>query len=235
MKNYERRPRHKMRGKPGQIKPDSLVPLAQRHQVVEEWLAEYPEPQRLLYAMYPRLMGKAQTVGIDRSEAYSLCLLGVARAARLYDPRVNQRFQTYALWYMRAAVQHEVDNRCAAFRTPANDARVISLTPMIGRDVEGDLSEQLPSREEDPAEIVARNEPSHLCDRVRVILREVEYSQRGQEIVAWLWGLDRGGERRTLRETGRRFGITRTRVQQYASRVQPLVAARLAQQYQPQV
>ena len=41
-----------------------------------------------------------------------------------------------------------------------------------------------------------------------------ELSEREQEVVRLRFGLDRGGQARTLEEVGREFGVTRERIRQ---------------------
>jgi RNA polymerase primary sigma factor len=55
-----------------------------------------------------------------------------------------------------------------------------------------------------------------LAEQVRAALGELEPRER--EVMRLRFGLDRGGEQRTLQEVGDRLGVTRERVRQIETR-----------------
>jgi RNA polymerase primary sigma factor len=91
----------------------------------------------------------------------------------------------------------------------------VSLSDRLGADADGpELGDTLEQENVPPVEerLIRRR----LAEKVRAALGELEPKER--EVMRLRFGLDRGGEQRTLQEVGDRLGLTRERIRQIEGR-----------------
>ena len=151
--------------------------------------------------------------GLTGEEMNELCRSAVNRAVAKWRPDGGSRLTTYAVWWMRSAVQRAAEARCKCWRQSGGlehgDVR------LEGKRGDTILSLQ-PARYDADLDPERRERRRLIAERVRASLRKVP--ARYREIFAVRVGLD-GGLPRTLEETGKRFGLCRERVRQVEKRV----------------
>lgn len=133
--------------------------------------------------------------GLDFEEVVSICLMGLVRAARLFNPN-RARFSTFAYKCMRSAI-------CADIKAQTYDNRIINklatpfATNRFGRLIEpADPKSDSDAAESNEAAFSLRLAMERLEDRDAMVLR---------------WRFFDG---LTLSQVGEKLGITRERVRQ---------------------
>lgn len=187
-------------------KPDGPMTVAERNAVLEQWLAEYPRPIKLLQHSYPTIARMAIRL-LGEDEANALCLFGGVRAARLFDPGRGFKFPTFAEFHIMAVVRRQVERRMVVEQREVS--MVVTSPHHYRRD--GDAEMQFADhRETDPAVLATDHT---LRDRVRGVVARSTPCPRTREIADLRWGLA-GGEPLSLERTAEHFGISRERVRQ---------------------
>jgi RNA polymerase sigma factor (sigma-70 family) len=190
--------------------PDGPLSVAAGNRVVEEWMAEYPDPVRFMRAVHPTDVDRAEAFGCSREDIRQACLYGAVRAARKFDPAKGFRFQTYALPWIRQAVQR----LCYRDQVDRNNRRGVSLghldTP-LGGDGGGAVGDLVADRRAESGWREVDAEDSRRA--VVAALRRRVPDARRRLVAVLRWGLA-GGEKLTLQEVADLIGVTRERVRQ---------------------
>lgn len=95
--------------------------------LVTDHLAEYPVTAALIVDKHPELYQACILNGMTNEDINQAGYIGVMRAAQKYDPGINAKFATYAVWWIRSAVQSELNrsrDRYADVRIP-HDGRFL--------------------------------------------------------------------------------------------------------------
>ena len=100
------------------------------------------------------------------------------------------------------------------FGEPRISLDPLSLDSPVGEEDDSNLSDFIEDMQADsPADAAARK---LLYEAVEEALQDL--SEREQQVVRLRFGLDNGGQPRTLEEVGREFGVTRERIRQIESK-----------------
>ena len=147
--------------------------------------------------------------------------VGLLRAARRFDPAQGVRFISYAVWWIRQALQSAVARQSSVVRIPIVVARTeggsrpadISLDTPLNNDGNQTLLDIIGSREDESAE----SEFSTAERESRIGQAVLGLPEREARILRLHFGLE-GGREHTLVEIGQILGVTRERVRQIRDR-----------------
>ena len=164
--------------------------------------------------------------GLPLADLISEGNLGLLIAASHFDPDRGLRFITYASWWIRKRILAALVDHASLIRVPAYRFRKFARSRAGSGSRERSPKLQIDSLDEapgedpylresltdawapSPEEIAARNESLELLHHGWSRL-----DPREQAILEWRFGIS-GAEVLTLKEVGRRMGITRERVRQ---------------------
>ncbi|HEV8410811.1 MAG TPA: RNA polymerase sigma factor RpoD/SigA [Gemmatimonadaceae bacterium] len=147
--------------------------------------------------------------------------VGLLRAARRFDPALGVRFISYAVWWIRQALQSAVARQSSVVRVPIVVARAeggsrpadISLDTPLGSGGNQTLLDLIGSGEEESAAI--EGAATEYASRIEEALSRLP--ERDAKILRLQFGLD-GGREHSLVEIGQLMGVTRERVRQLRDR-----------------
>ena len=173
--------------------------------------------------------------------------MGLMHAAEKYDYMKENRFSTYASWWIKEAMQRAIDRQAREIRVPVHVAENMKkvqraaneLRQELGRDASPkEIADRLAGRtEEEVKEIlsyfqtpvsletpIGENGEDSLGDMVEILVQKEEVkelletlSEREREVIRLRYGLE-DGKAQTLEEIGGQLGVTRERVRQIEAR-----------------
>jgi RNA polymerase primary sigma factor len=147
--------------------------------------------------------------------------VGLLRAARRFDPALGVRFISYAVWWIRQALQSAIARQCSVVRIPIVVARSegarrpadISLDTPLSSDGNQTLLDLIGSADDESAESGCT--ATDCGSRIDEALSHLP--ERDAKILRLHFGLD-GGSEHSLVEIGQLLGVTRERVRQVRDR-----------------
>ena len=182
-----------------------------------------PARERLVRANLRLVAHVVQQISHKRTTEDSLQdgVVGLLRAAELFEPERGNRFTTFAVFWIRAIVARGWRKAEGASNSLwAKDITYVSMSvPTVQNSV--DEVGQSTKREVDEG-----HEGALLCTQIRARLMLLnEQLDPLQRAVLWsrLLG-DGSGAVRTLQEIGEEFGLTRESVRQVEKRLKPILA-----------
>jgi RNA polymerase sigma factor (sigma-70 family) len=179
--------------------------------------------------------------GLDRDDLDQAAVLGLMRAAQLFDPRRGTKFTTYATWWCRQSVRRAIENEAKTIRLPGHvlqslgrRTRAQARGERLSQPTECEIAAlkalwlTSPDKDEEqafdpaddadgPGELTQRSE---LAQSVRDAIDSLP--ERLRTIIERRFGI--GCEKENLREIGERVGVSRERVRQLETQALKLLA-----------
>lgn len=145
---------------------------------------------------------------------------GLIKAVERFEPKRNVKFSTYAIWWIRAAIQRALVNKARMIRVPAHlhikkrgfqipsePASLDAPIPSGPRDHETTLHDVIACEKPTPDEELHSKERAVYLER---ILKLTSLTPRERHVLAGRFA----DEERTLKEIGNDYGLSRERVRQ---------------------
>lgn len=177
-----------------------------------DWIATNGSGVGLLRRIYPATWRRAMAVGMTVEDVERCCEDATVATATRFDP-AKGAFVTLLTWVIRQYVQKGIDERLgwrdASKHKPA-------AMGSLDKDVMGDggtLYHALPA----PAEADTGPDERDATDALREAIRKAIPKARDRAILELRYGLS-GEPPLTMLEIGRRYGISRGRVEQIQKR-----------------
>jgi RNA polymerase sigma factor (sigma-70 family) len=179
--------------------------------------------------------------GLDRDDLDQAAVLGLMRAAQLFDPRRGVKFTTYATWWCRQFVRRAIENEAKTIRLPAHvlqslgrrarahargeqllqpsecESAALRALWFTAPDEDEEQSFEPADDADGPGELTQRSELGHA---VRDAIGKLP--ERLRTIIERRFGI--GCEKENLREIGERLGVSRERVRQLETHALKLLA-----------
>lgn len=194
----------------------------EQQQLVTDLMAKYPEVYRLLRKTYPRSYRTAIEVGATIDEINAECYLGLCIAATKYRDDKGATFATYAPYWMRACV---LTNICHFALSPKR-----SINQTVSGDIADESGNTLWDQKEtsDTGDALDRMIRLEVIADIDVVLRRAD--RRQADIYRHRYGIGSDSPHNYV-ETGRAFGISRTRVQEIIKAVEKRIEPALKMLY----
>ena len=137
----------------------------------------------------------------DRDDLFQIAVIGLIKAARVYDPTIGVKFSNYAYDIMI----NQIRSYYARGFTKKRKAKVISLNRPLKRE---ESRERVLSDEIADPHAVTKAVPSK--EEVMEIIKAANLTERERDIILLRFGLSTPGNKiATLDEIGKKYGVTR--------------------------
>lgn len=184
------------------------VPLTRfETRLLDDYRASHRTPMKFLRTKCRPQMAIANYRGILDDDIEQYAWEWILKALHTYDPNLSQ-FPTWAHWRAYGALTRLIDSGRKPTARSIAEANMYDLDHPVGPSQEP-VSAILAGRDEDPAEIAARNE---LAGGLHAALGRL-LNPRAQAILARRFGLD-GDAPESLKAVARRHSLSRERIRQ---------------------
>lgn len=186
---------------------------AEGQSVYESFVAEWPQPHKLIARYYRSTLVFAIAAGMSHADIDAAAREGVARAVIRWEPE-SGRLANYGTWWVRNSVQRAAHRLSKGWRLTGKET--LSEKQVAGESESIGAMLLVPAKYDPDADPAERERRTVVRERVADAMRKIP--ARYRDVFELRYGLADGREK-TLQETGDIIGISRERVRQICHRV----------------